>query len=163
MVSYTTRMPIGFIGRISRENNLLVEAAPVNQANPPLSYGVFVKLVSGLLNPIAASDAASVIWGVLVSPFPAQSSSNAFGGATPYAGGIADVLRRGYIVVALTGGTAVKGAQVYVVTTAGTGFPVGSIVTSASPGASAVAVAVPNTTFEGPADANGNVEIAYNI
>lgn len=161
MVSYVTRMPIGFPGRISREDSLTVEAVPVSQATPPTAYGQFVKLVAGVAQPLAASDPATVIYGLLVDPYPAQSSSDGFGAAVPPAGGIADVLRRGYIVVPLVGGTAVKGAPVYVVTTAAAGYPVGSIVTAATTGG-ATAVAA-NATFEGPADASGNVEIAYNI
>ena len=161
MVSYTTRMPIGFPGRISRSDSLTVEAVPVSQATPPTAYGQFVKLVAGVLQPLASADTAAVIYGLLVNPYPAQSSSNGFGAAVPPAGGIADVLRRGYIVVPLAGGTAVHGEPVYVVTTAAAGYPVGSIVPASNTGgATAVATLA---TFEGPADASGNVEIAYNI
>ena len=163
MVSYTTRMPSGFPGRVTRSDSLTIEPGIIDQATPPTVFGAFVKNVAGKLQPIAASDAATVVYGVLVSAYPTQSTSNPLGVATPPASGVIDVLRRGYVSVPLQGGTAVKGAAVYVVTTAGTGFPVATIATAASPGGGSAAVAVANTFFTGPADSGSVVEIEFNI
>jgi hypothetical protein len=170
MVAFVTRMGAGFPGRVSRADSLTIEAAPINNAAPPTAYGQPVKLSGGLVTALAASDAASVIWGWLVAPFPTQQDSvapavNSAPPVKPF--GISDVLRRGYIIVpvAAGGGSPAKGGTVYVVTTAGTGgnFPLSSIVTSASPGSSAAAVAAVNAQFTGTVDANGNVEIEYAI
>jgi len=160
MVAYTTRMPSGFPGRITRSDSLTVEPNIIDASTPPTAFGSFVKLVSGKLQPIASGDAASVVYGVLVSAFPTQSNTTALGASTPPASGVIDVLRRGYVSVALARGTAVKGAAVFVRVTADTGKAVGDIETAAD---SAKCVAVPGAFFAGAADANGNVEISFAI
>lgn len=165
MVSYTTRMPAGFPGRISRSESLTVEASVISATNPPSVYGLPVKLVNGQLQAIASADAATVVYGFLVAPYPTQgpTTANALGAAAGPGFGVADVMRRGYMISPLAGGVAVKGGQVFMVTTAGGAFTVGQLVASASPGSSAAAVAITNCTFTGAADANGNVEIEYAI
>lgn len=161
--SLTTRMLVGFPGRITREDSKTVEPVMVDSGTPPTAYGTFAKFVAGLLQPVAASDAGTVPVGLLASPFPIQSSTNTMGAATPPAAGVVDLMKRGYMAVALKLGAAVRGSQVYVVTTAGGSVAVGDIVTSASPAGGGAAVAVTNCVFMGPADANGVTEIAYNI
>jgi hypothetical protein len=73
------------------------------------------------------------------------------------------VLRRGYILVKLGGATAaVKNAPANVWTgTAGGGQVPGNI-TAVAPAAGSC-VALPNAVFMSAADANGIVEVAYNI
>jgi hypothetical protein len=162
MVAIITRAPTGFPGVITRSDSLTVEQEIIDSTTPPTVFGGFVKLVAGKLQPIAASDPAGV-YDILVKPYPTQSSSNGLGAATPPTSGIADVLKRGYIAQTLKLGTAAKGGQVYVVTTAGGTVVVGDVVTSASPAGGGTAVAVTNTFFTGPADAGGIVEVSKNI
>lgn len=162
MVAYTTRMPLGFAGRITRSDSLTVETSLIDNATPPTVYGKFVKLVSGLLQPMASGDAANTEYGVLVSAYPVQSTTTGLGAATPPTSGPIDVLRRGYIAMPLKLGTAVKGGIVYMVTTAGGSVVVGDIVTSASPAGGGTAVATAGK-FVGPADSGGVVEVEYNL
>lgn len=163
MVAYLTQVPMGFPGQLTRMDSQTVESYTMDPVTPPTVYGQFVKLIAGKLQPLASGDVASVITGVMLYGVPTQSASNGFGAALPPAYGIVDVLRRGFVAVALVSGTAVKGGPVFVVTTAGTGFPVGSIVTQAVPATGVAAVQVNDTFFEGVADASGSVEISYNI
>lgn len=163
MVAYTTRVPAGFPGTVSRSDSLTIEQEIIDSGTPPTAYGKPVKIVSGKIQPVASGDAGTVVYGWLVKPYPAQSSTNSLGAATPPTSGVADVLRRGFMTVTLTLGTAAKNGQVYVVTTAGGSVVVGDIVTSASPAGGGTGVAVTNAFFTGPADANGVVEVAYKI
>lgn len=163
MTSYVTRAPVGFPGVVSRENSKTIQQELIDSATPPTAYGSVVKLVSGKLQPVASGDAGTVAFGWLVKAYPVQSTTNAYGAATPPTSGIIDVLRRGYMTITLKLGTAAKNGQVYVVTTAGGTVVVGDIVTAASPAGGGTGVAVPGAFFEGPADANGVVEISHNI
>jgi hypothetical protein len=121
---------------------------------------VFVKIVSGKVQPIASGDAATVVYGLLQRPYPTNAANEALGTATPPDSGLCDVVVRGYMTVKLSQGTAAKGGQVYVRVTADTGKLVGDIETAAD---SAKCVAVANCIFMGGADASGNVEIRFNI
>lgn len=163
MVAFTTRAPAGFPGTVSRSDSLTIEQEIIDSGTPPTAYGQAVKIVSGKLRPLASGDAGTVASGWLVKPYPAQSSTNSLGTATPPSSGIADRLKRGFLMVALKDGTAAKDAQVYVVTTAGGSWVVGDVVASASPTGGGTGVAITNAFFTGPADASGNVEIAYKI
>lgn len=160
MVAYTSRVPAGFAGTISRSDSLTVEQQIIDSGTPPTAYGRFVKLVSGKVQPIASGDAATVVYGLAVRPYPAQSTTNALGVSTPPTSGIIDVLKRGYMSVPLDNGTASKGAAVYVRVTVNGGLAVGNIETASD---SAKCVVVAGAYFTGPADANGIVEVAYNI
>lgn len=164
MVAYVTRVPAGFVGQVTRFDSITVQPEVVDSTTPPTAFGAFIKLVSGKIQPIASGDAATVVYGLLVNPYPHQSSTNGLGvAATPPTSGILSIMKRGYIAVKLVVGTAAKNGAVYVVTTAGGSVVVGDIVTSASPAGGGTAVAVSGAVFMGPADANGVVEIAYNI
>lgn len=162
MTAITLRAPAGFPGRVTRSDSLTIQQEIIDSNTPPTVYGGVVKLVSGKLQPIASGDSAGV-YDILVAPYPTQSTTNAYGGATPPTSGLADVLKRGYIAVTLAKGTAAKGGQVYVVTTAGGTVVVGDYVTSTSPSGGGTAVALTNVFFMGPADAGGVVEISKNI
>jgi hypothetical protein len=158
------RMPAGIPGALSRDaSQSTVEPAAFNSAAAFPRYGMFGKTVSDKFVPLASGDAATAITGVLVRPFPTQSSQDGMGTSTPPTSGVGDRLRRGYMSVLLALGTAAKDAQVYVVTTAGGTVNVGDIVTSASPAGGGTAVAVAGCVFTGAADANGVTEIAFNI
>lgn len=163
MVAYTTRMPLGFPGRISREDSLTVETHIIDSNTPPTVYGQAVKLVSGALQPVVSGVAADID-GLLVNAYPTQSSTNVFGAATPPTSGLADVLKRGYMVVHVARGTPVAGGVVALRVTAGShaaGEWEGDN-TNVGQGDSDC-VAVTNAYWMGPADASGNAELAFNI
>jgi hypothetical protein len=162
MTAITLRAPVGFPGAITRDLDLTVVQEIISSATPPTAFGQFVKLVSGLLLPLASGDAAAVIYGLLVRPYPMQGNSTTGSNAPPTTG-IADVLRRGYMAVTLKLGTATKGGQVYVVTTAGGSVAVNDIVTASSPAGGGTAVAAPGCFFQGAADSGGIVEVTANI
>lgn len=163
MVAFLTRAPAGFPGSVSRSDSLTIQQEIPDGTLPPTKYGQAVKMVANKILPLAASDAAALVYGLLVRPYPMQSTTNGIGASAPPVTGILDVMKRGYMTVTLAVGTAVKGGAVYVVNVAGGTVVVGDYVTSASPAGGGTAVAVPNAFFMGPADAGGITEIAYNI
>lgn len=161
MTAYLFRMPSGIPGAASREENKTVESVPFDSTTPFAGFGLFGKIVSGKLQPVGAGDAATAVYGLLLRPFPANSSQDGLGTATVPTSGIANVLRRGYATVQLNAGTAALNSPVYIrVATPSAGKPVGGI-EAASDTTNTILVA--GCTFMGPADASGNVELAYNI
>lgn len=162
--SFQYRMPAGVPGALTRgANSATVEPVAGVSTSAFPRYGMFGKIVSEKFVPLGNGDAATLIYGLLIRPFPTTSSQDGIGTSTPPTSGILDCARRGYAAVLLALGTAAKAAQVYVVTTAGGSVNIGDIVTAASPAGGGTAVAVVGCFFEGPADATGNVEISYNI
>ncbi|WP_175788118.1 structural cement protein Gp24 [Burkholderia cenocepacia] len=155
------RMPSGIPGDISRQSQATVETGFFDSTNPFSAYGLFGKVVSGKFVPIGAGDVATAVYGLLVRPFPTQSSQDPVGTSTPPTKGPADILRRGYMTVQLNAGVAALNGQVYVrVAAAAAGKPIGGI-EAAADGTNTIAIA--GATFMAAADAAGNVEIAYNI
>jgi hypothetical protein len=149
---------------ISRDN-ATVEPQILDSANQPTAYGVPVAIdaTSHKLRAIKAADTAAVIYGLLVRPFPFQSSNNDFGSdAGVPTSGVVDVMKRGYMTVKLNGATAsANGGAVYVrVANAATGKPIGGIEAAAD---STNTVVMANAEFTGAADSDGNVEVAYNL
>lgn len=127
MVAYVTRVPAGVVGAISRFDSLTVSQEVVDSATPPTAFGTVTKLVAGKLQPIAANDPASVIDGWLVRPYPAQSTTNAFGAAAAPVSGVVDRMRRGFMAVLLKAGTSVKDGPVFVRTVVNGAKAVGDI------------------------------------
>ena len=166
MVSYLTRMPAGIAGVLTRTEHATVEPGLYSASAPFTAFGLAAKLSSGAYVPFSGGEAATALAGINVKPFPYQSSStasDALGVATPsQTGGIGSFLKRGYMTILLNGGaTVAKGGQVYIrVAAAATGKPIGGFEGAAD---STNTVAPAGLTFMGPADANGNEEIAYNI
>lgn len=163
MVAFTYRMPAGIPGFVSRADHATVDTVMGDPAKGFARYGMFGKTVSGLFIPLESGDAGSVVTGLNVRAYPTQSGTDPLGTSSPSATLPIDRLKRGYMTTTLKLGTAVKDAQAYVVTTAGGTVVVGDIVTSTSPAGGGTAVAVTGAFFTGPADASGNVEIAYNL
>lgn len=155
MPVYNKRMPAGIPGRVSRRSGATLESILLGIA---MLFGAPGKVVSGSLVPLAEGDSAAVIYGFLASQYPTQSDMADLGGGSAPENTMQSVMRRGYMTVKLTGGTAAKNAPVYVVT-AGSAGTVGSL--SASSGAGLAAI--PGCTFQGEADGDGNVEISFNI
>jgi hypothetical protein len=173
MVAYLLNMPSGFPGALSRWEHATVEAQPINTTTPPLSYGIIVVMdaATGTIRQPQTADTAG-FYGLNVRPYPTQGFGPAGSGAlsaplptpaVPPTSGATDVMRRGYMYCLLGGATAaVKGAGVNVWTGATAGAQVQGNVTAVAPAAGSC-VALPNATFMSAADANGIVEVSFNI
>ena len=159
----TYRMPSGIPGAVTRTQGATIEPQLFDSAAPFVGYGLPAKFgAGGKLAPITTGDAAAAIKGILVRPFPTTSSQDGVGVSTPPTSGVGNLLRRGYINVKLNGATAsAKEGAVYVrVAAAAAGKPIGGIEAAAD---STNTIVMTGATFTGPADADGNVEIAYNL
>lgn len=164
--AFQFRMPAGIPGDVNRAESATVETQQITAAGDsgaPTEFGVPVQIDSatGLVRIIEAADVAA--YGMLVRPYPTNNSTDGLGTSTPQASGPCDVLRRGYMTVKLGGNAAaVKGGAVYVWYGASAGAHVQGRVEAAATGGSTLALPA-SWSFMGPADANGNVEIAVNI
>lgn len=165
MTAFTFRMPGGIPGDINRAQAATVEPQVITPfgtqgAPPAYGVGVLIDANTGDVRIPAAGDAA--IYGLLARPFPTASSQDGLGTSTPPVKGMCDVLKRGYMTVLLSGATAAKkaGAVWCRIQNAGAGQFVGGLEAAADGGNT---VAVAGAYFTGPADAAGNVEVAFNI
>lgn len=164
MASYLLRMPVGIPGAISRPQDLTTEPVILDAAKAFSAYGLVGKdSADGKFIPLVAGDAATLITGLYVRPYPTTSTPDMvrqIGTALSFPG---DVMKRGYMTVNV-GGTAVnltKGSPVYVRNANPTdASPLGSILGAA---VTDETVVLPSATFTGAGDAKGNAEIAYNI
>lgn len=170
--AYLYNMPSGIPGAVNRVGGggkLDIEAVIMDPDSPLPLYGLFGQIddVTGLFRTMEAADATS--YGPIVRPYPTQPTAAAGysgavtlgAGAVPPTKGTVGVLKSGYMTVLLYGATAaVKNGVVYVrVDNNDATHPLGGV-EAADDGAHTIAV---NAYFMGPADASGNVEIAYNI
>ena len=161
--AFQYRMPAGIPGAVTRPHEATIEAQLYDSAAPFSAYGLPAKIVSGKAQPVGSGDAASAVVAFLVRPYPAHSTTDGVGTSTPpQTGGIGNFLRRGYMNVKLNGATAAaKRGQVYVrVAAAAAGKPIGGIEAAAD---STNTIAPAGCYFTGPADADGNVEIEFNL
>lgn len=168
MVAYLYRIPAGIAGSYNRVGaGNTTEAGLLLAANPPTAYGQAVATdpVSGRFRAPTTGDTAASIVGVLVRPYPSGSlggATDGFGPVQPSVTGIQNIMRRGYVMVTV-GGTAAatKNGTVYVrISAPAAGKPLGGF-EAAADGANTVALP-PTWYFQGPADAQGNGEIAVN-
>lgn len=163
---FLTRMNAGIPGTVNRIVPAVIEAEIIDPTNVPATYGVPVAIdaTSKKARGIIGADVAASIYGMLVKPYPSQENTTtpAFGTATPVGNALGDVLKSGYISVLLRGATAsAKNGTVYVrIATPGTNKVIGGV-EAASDSANTIIMA--NAYFTGPADANGNTEIAFNL
>ncbi|PTR06436.1 MULTISPECIES: hypothetical protein [unclassified Novosphingobium] len=164
MTAITTRMNVAIPGAVSRSfPGQVISQEVIDSANPPTAYGQPVKLVNGKVRTLASGDAAGVIYGITVRPYPTQDATGAasgYGAGTPPTSGIIDVMKVGFIGATLANGTAAKGAQAYVRTTVNGSLAIGGIEDNTT---SSGLVAPSLYAFTGPADAAGNVEISVGI
>jgi hypothetical protein len=157
MASYKYSLPSGIPGMVTR-SGATIEPQLLDSSNQPSEYGslVVIDATSHKLRAFGASD--TVALGLLVRPYPFQQPSTDHN--VPQSG-IVDVMRRGYMSVHLNAGTAVNEGKVYArIANASAGKPIGGIE------AAAVAdetVEITNAKFTGAADADGNVEIEFNL
>jgi hypothetical protein len=178
VAAFTFRMGAGFAGEANRSHPFTIEPALNDATNPATFYGEAV-MFNGSANDVrttAAGDSATTyIAGVVVRPFPQQAPTapqnyggtgtvaSPFGSAgTPPSGAPIDILKSGYIMVPCVG-TPNKGGQVYVWYGAtGGGHTHGGF--EAASGASTMALELDGRVFfNGPPDANGLVELAFNV
>ena len=169
------RAQFGVAGELSRNAGASSVEPQAYGATAFGGYGIAVKMVSGLLVPLAASG--DQIYGFLVRPFPTTgaNASDPIGTQVPPAHGVgyglmaASVLVRGYMSVFVqegAGSVAANGA-VYVRYATSGSLLIGGI-GGASIGSNNVAVTSANcygtgAFFTGPCDANGFAEIRFNI
>lgn len=162
------RMSAGIPGTPNRLEQCTIELQMYDTNTPPTVFGVPIKYVSGLVQPIAAADViATVNQGLLVRPYPTQAAvSEALGAATPNSTQIADVMKRGYLLVKVNASVPAavpsKGSIVYCrKTDHGAGeYPIGGIESDADAGK---CEAIPCCFFTGAMDAAGNCEVSYNL
>lgn len=157
------RMSAGTPGAVSRIEHLTAEPVHLDPAAPFAAFGLPGTIgANGRFRPIQAGDTAASVSGFLIRNYPGLASSTYYGvTGMPTGSVVADRMRRGYMQVKLNAGNAVKEAPVFVRIGAGTAAkPVGGIEAAAD---GANTVQIPACTFMGPADAEGNTEIAFNI
>ena len=179
----TYRMRAGFLGEVNRSHPAGIEPCLIDASAPPTAYGqaVVVDATTQGVRPLVAGDSGLTgVYGFTVRPFPTQAASSAvgFGGTqaeggaisaaspTPPTSGSTDVLRSGYIIAKLnTGATAVKGAGVFIWVAATSGDHIQGGLESAASAGNTIALTDAGSvaTFNGGADANGLVEIAFNV
>lgn len=153
-------------------NTALTQNASSGAAGQFLSYGWPGKMSSGLFVPLALVGDA-IPYGWLVRPYPitGANASDPLGTAVPNcaAGFAANVLRSGYIgvFVQLNAGSVAQGGTVYLRYQNGTASqPVGGIEAVSNGNNTALGTwsgGPSGCMFTGPADANGNAEVAFNI
>jgi hypothetical protein len=166
MPSFLYRMPAGIPGAVNRHFHSTIETQIIMPANPPGAYGVPVVIDATALQIrplLTTADTATSVYGFLVRPFPATGTGiDGLGTATPGTSGTCNILVRGYMSVQLNGATAAKknGAVFVRVAAAATGKPIGGVEAASD---TTNTITIPNCRFMGPADATGNVEIAFNI
>lgn len=175
-VAFQFRMGAGFAGTVNRTHPANIEAALQNPTTPATAFGQAVIASNDATNSVRAFGAGdagvTIAYGVTVRPFPSQAPAGAtnaqqgLGAAVPSATGPIDVLRDGYIMVQLNPGQAspFKGQAVMVQTAvtqvvAGNTLKQGMFMTEATV---AVATLDGRYSYNGPADANGIVEVVCN-
>lgn len=167
-VAIKYRMDAGMPGDITRTHTVEVEAVQIDETTSiPLFYGAALTDEHGTNNKIrglGTGDAAlTSLYGFLVRPFPTQQTSggmtSTLGSAVPPVGGIQDCLREGSMIVKVNATTTItKKGPVYVWVAVNSGAHVQGQLESAAAGGS-TAGPLTNVWFNGPPDANGNVEI----
>lgn len=175
----------GFPGSITRVPNSIVEPCLIDASAPPLLYGVPVimdQTTNGVRPFVATDTSAQLLYGILVRPFPTSQFSATNYGSTPLGtpgvppvSGPCDVLVSGYINVQVpvgspnpttAGGTTVAN-EVYIWIAATSGVHIqGGFETVASGGNTLLVTSAANgvtTHYKGPQDANGVIELAFNV
>lgn len=155
------RMDQGIPGCVSRQGFSQVEAQ-IMGATPFAAYGMPVKMVAGVIVPLAVvGDVLPYGW--LIRPFPSTGTnpSDPLGTTVPQTSGICNVLVKGYLTIRLNAGiatAAANGAVYFRYANPSGGAIVGGVEGAA---VASTTVALTNAHFMGPADANGNVEIYF--
>ncbi|MGS2677718.1 structural cement protein Gp24 [Citrobacter freundii] len=161
--TFLYRMPAGIAGAISRPQDLTVEPQTLDSAKAFAAYGLAGKFSAGKFVPIEEADTAAVVVGIYVRPYPAASQPDKvrqIGTGYNFAG---DCMKRGYVTVNLgaDASAVMLGGAVYMrVATPSDTSPLGAFLAAAD---GENTVQITNAFFNGPGDANGNIELAFNI
>lgn len=161
--TFLYRMSAGIAGAISRPQDLTVEPQTLNSAKAFATYGLAGKFSAGKFVPIEAADTAAVVVGIYVRPYPTASQPDKvrqIGTGYNFAG---DCMKRGYVTVNLgaDASAVALGGEVYMrVATPSDTSPLGAFLAAAD---GENTVQITNAFFNGPGDANGNIELAFNI
>ncbi len=173
--AFTFRAGAGFPGEVSRQENSIIEPFVINASTPPLLYGIamIVDTTTGISRPYAAGDTAiTTPFGVLVRPFPSSQASATNFGNTPLGGagvppssGPASLLVSGYIIVQVPVGStaAVKNWPVFVWAAATSGVHIQGGFETAASGGNTAALSTSLCHFNGQQDANGLIELSFNV
>ena len=171
MVAFTTRMPAGIPGAITRPLESTVEPGrliPAAGVLPIPEYGLaayYDTTTKGYRLPTTGDTPALVT--ALVRPYPGgRAQSNGVLGVAPVDyDHVGDVLKRGYMSVRLNNGTAAKNGTVYVRIAAPAGAKVIGGFEATADGANTLTM--PHMFFMGPAFSDSTfgamTEIAINI
>ena len=165
------RMRAGFAGEVTRTHPASILPFLMNVANPLTLFGqpVVINTADNTGRFVNNTDAAAAIVGILVRPFPTQQRTGGDAGSTlgtpgvPQAGA-QDMLTSGTILVQLNTGVVAptKGGTVFIWIAATSGNHVqGGFETQANGGNTVQLDA--KSYYNGPADANGLVEICFNL
>lgn len=157
------RMSSGIAGVISRPQDLTVEPHVLDSTKPFAAYGLGGKIAGGKFVPVESGDAATVLAGIFVRPYPTASQPDKvcqIGSGFNFTG---DNLKRGYVTVNIGGDASAVAlnALVYMrVDNPTDASPLGAFLAAAD---GENTVQITNAYFNGPGDADGNIELAYNI
>lgn len=161
--TFLYRIPAGIAGAISRPQDLTVEPQTLDSAKAFAAYGLAGKFSAGKFVPIEEADTAAVVVGIYVRPYPTASQPDKvrqIGTGYNFAG---DCMKRGYVTVNLgaDASAVTLGGAVYMrVATPSDTSPLGAFLAAAD---GENTVQITNAFFNGPGDANGNIELAFNI
>lgn len=169
----------GFPGCITRVPNSIIEPCLIDASAPPLLYGVPVVIdptTQGIRPLVAGDSALTTFYGVNVRPFPeSQFSATNYGStplgtpAVPPTSGPADggVMVSGYINVQVPLGSpaALKNGAVFVWIAATSGVHIQGGFETVANGGNTIAISGTGVTthYNGAQDANGVLELIFNI
>lgn len=171
--AFTFRMGAGFPGDVNRSHPASIVPGLNDPTNPATVFGqpLIINGADNSWRSVLASDqgTATDIDGVLVRPYPVQqdtssghSGAQAFGVGGPGFGQPLDILDSGYIMVQVNG-TTQKGGKVYIWAAASSGSHVLGGFEAAATGGSTFEITSDKTYYNGPPDANGVVELVFNV
>jgi len=168
MTAFLYRMGHGFAGALTRESQASIESQQFADPSGFAAHGLPGKIdANDQFVPIASGDAAADVYGFLVRPYPFQGATAGdvnVGSVAPTYDRQANVMRRGYISVKNNAGTPGLNKPVYIRVATGTGgTPVTAGIEAEAPTTATNSIKLTNAVFMSTGDADGNVEIAYNI
>lgn len=173
--AFTFRAGAGFPGEVSRQENSIIEPVVLNAATPPAFFGqpMIADSVTGVIRPFVAGDTGlTSFYGVLVRSFPqSQATATNFGNTplggtgTPPTSGPASLLVSGYIIVQVPIGAplAIKNGPVFIWCAASTGSHIQGGFETVAGSTAAIGGSGITIHYNGPQDANGNIELVFNI
>lgn len=159
--AYLYRMGAGFPGDVNRGHPASIEPCLIYTTQPPKLYGgaVIIRPASNAVRqPQAGDTSVTTIYGLVVRSYPSQDTANSsgLGAAVPPTSGVLDVLRDGYGLTKCVGSPR-KGDPCYLWIAADSGAHKQGFFEASATGGSTVLLT--NAIFNGPPDADGNVEV----